>query len=159
MTWASTESLLPLRNSVRATYFPCSRIGMTRVSWIPTAPRSPVGASKLTPTGDLKNHTPQRGVDPFDYPFHDKSVTVTRCRRICFGRQKVNLSSVFAGQNVGIKESSDNIWRVSFMLYDLGYFGHESCRLECVDNPFQARALPIFPYKPLPMSPISMDRD
>jgi hypothetical protein len=30
------------------------------------------------------------------------------------------LSTVFAGQNVGIKEFSDKIWLVSFMHYDLG---------------------------------------
>ncbi len=88
---------------------------------------------------------PYRGLGELDYPFHDKTVTVTRCGRICFNRQKVNLSSVFAGQNVGIKEVSDNIWLVSFMHYDLGYFDHETCRLESVENPFQAKVLPMSP--------------
>jgi putative transposase len=32
-----------------------------------------------------------------DYPFHDRPVTVTTCGRICFNRQKINLSVVFAG--------------------------------------------------------------
>jgi len=71
-----------------------------------------------------------RGLGELDYPFHDKTVTVTHCGRICFNGQKVNLSSVFAGQNVGIKEVSDRIWLVSFIQYDLGYFDHETCRLE-----------------------------
>jgi len=48
------------------------------------------------------------------------SITVTHCGRICLGRRKINLSTVFfAGQNVGVKEVSDKIWLVSFMDYDL----------------------------------------
>jgi hypothetical protein len=46
---------------------------------------------------------------------------VTRCGRICLGKKKINLSTVFAGQAVGIKEVHDDIWLVSFMNYDLGY--------------------------------------
>jgi hypothetical protein len=70
-------------------------------------------------------------------------ITVTRCGRICFGRQKINLSKVFAGQNVGVKEISDKIWLVSFMEYDLGFFEHETCQLESAENPFGAKVLPI----------------
>jgi hypothetical protein len=40
--------------------------------------------------------------------------------RICFKGRKVNLSHVFAGQNVGVRQVSDRIWLVSFMDYDLG---------------------------------------
>ena len=75
--------------------------------------------------------------------FHDR--TVTHCGRICIGKQKVNLSQVFAGQNVGIKEVSDKIWLVTFMHYDLGFFDHETCRLETVDNPFEPKVLPMYP--------------
>ena len=32
------------------------------------------------------------------------TITVTHCGRICFDRRKINLSTVFAGQNVGIKQ-------------------------------------------------------
>ena len=52
-------------------------------------------------------------------------------------RHKINFSTVFAGQNVGVKQVSDQIWMVSFMNYDLGFFDNETCRLEPVDNPFQ----------------------
>jgi putative transposase len=86
-----------------------------------------------------------RGLGELEYPFHDKTVTVTRCGRICFGRQKINLSVVFAGQNVGVKEVADKIWLVSFMQYDLGFFDHETCRLECAENPFAAKLLPMSP--------------
>jgi putative transposase len=88
---------------------------------------------------------PYRGLDELDYPFHDRTITVTQCGRICFGRQKINLSTVFAGQNVGVKEVADQIWLVSFMHYDLGYFDHETCRLESADNPFDAKVLPMSP--------------
>jgi putative transposase len=37
-------------------------------------------------------------------------------------QEKINFSQVFAGQAVGIKEVHDDIWLVSFMDHDLGYF-------------------------------------
>jgi putative transposase len=43
-----------------------------------------------------------RGLEELTYPFHDATFTVTHCGRICFKGQKVNLSQVFAGQNVGV---------------------------------------------------------
>jgi putative transposase len=64
---------------------------------------------------------PYSGLPDIDYPFHDK-VVVTNCGRICLGNKKINFSTVFAGQAVGIKEVHDDIWLVSFMDYDLGYF-------------------------------------
>jgi putative transposase len=85
------------------------------------------------------------GLGELTYPFHDKTVTVTRCGRICMERKKINLSTVFAGQNVGVKQLSDRIWLVSFMHYDLGFFDDETCRLEPLENPFQARVLPMSP--------------
>jgi hypothetical protein len=84
---------------------------------------------------------PYRGLPEVDYPFHDRTVTVTTCGLICFNRQKINLSTVFAGQSVGIKQVSEQIWLVSFMDYDLGYFDHETCRLEPIENPFGPEVL------------------
>jgi putative transposase len=84
---------------------------------------------------------PYAGLPELDYPFHDKAVTVTTCGRICFNRQKINLSTVFAGQKVGIKQVSEQIWLVSFMDYDLGYFDDETCRLEPLENPFGPKVL------------------
>ena len=88
---------------------------------------------------------PYHGLDELHYPFHDRTITVTQCGRICFGRRKINLSTVFAGQNVGVKEVSDRIWLVSFMDYDLGFFDHETGRLGSVENPFAAKVLPMCP--------------
>ena len=51
-------------------------------------------------------------------------------------RKKINISSVFAGQRLGIKEVDDGIWIVSFMQYDLGYIDLEQKTLQPLDNPF-----------------------
>jgi putative transposase len=88
---------------------------------------------------------PYQGLMELAYPFHDRTVTVTRCGRICFAGRKINLSTVFAGQNVGVKQVSDQIWLVSFMDYDLGFFDDETCRLESAHNPFEPTVLPMSP--------------
>ena len=88
---------------------------------------------------------PYRGLSDLEYPFHDRTITVTCCGRICIGRRKINLSTVFAGQNVGIKEVSDKVWLVSFMQYDLGFFDHETGRVTSAENPFGAKVLPMCP--------------
>jgi len=84
-----------------------------------------------------------KGLPDIDYPFHDKTVTVTRCGRICIGKKKINLSTVFAGQKVGIKQVEPKLWLASFMQYDLGYFDEDSCRLEPIASPFKANVLPM----------------
>ena len=86
-----------------------------------------------------------RGLPELDYPLHDKTVTVTTCGRICYKQRKINLSTVFAGQSVGIKQTDDRIWLVSFMHYDLGYFDDETCRLEPLQCPFGPKVLPMSP--------------
>jgi transposase InsO family protein len=79
-----------------------------------------------------------------EYPFHDRTILVTQCGRICIGRRKINLSTVFAGQYVGIREIADRIWLVSFMDYDLGFFDQDENRVEPVgENPFALKVLPM----------------
>ena len=84
-----------------------------------------------------------RGLEELTYPFHDATIAVTHCGRICFKGRKVNLSHVFAGQNVGVTQVGDRIWLVSFMQYDLGYFDDETCRLEPIENPFGPKVSPM----------------
>jgi putative transposase len=91
------------------------------------------------------HRAPIRACRSFDYPFHDKAVTVTTCGRICLKRRKINLSQVFAGQTVGIRQVDDHLWLASFVDYDLGYFDDETCRLEPIANPFGAKVLPMSP--------------
>jgi hypothetical protein len=59
------------------------------------------------------------------------------------GTAKINLSTVFAGQAVGIKEVEEGIWLVSFMDYDLGYIDLEEKTLQPLDNPFGPKVLPM----------------
>ena len=86
---------------------------------------------------------PYTGLPDIDYPLHDKTIVITECGRICLGSKKINVSQVFAGQAVGIKEVQDDIWLVSFMDYDLGYFDLETRVLEPLENPFGPKVLPM----------------
>jgi transposase InsO family protein len=79
---------------------------------------------------------PYHGIPDPHYPFHDKTVVVTNCGRLCLYRKKINLSTSLAGQAVGIKEVDDGIWLVSFMNYDLGYIDLEEKTLQPLENPF-----------------------
>ena len=88
-----------------------------------------------------------RPPDEPKYPYHDRTIRVTRCGRLCIGKRKINLSTVFAGQIVGIREVADEIWLVSFMDYDLGFFDKEKGRVEPAPNPFAGD-------KVLTMSPV-----
>ena len=97
-------------------------------------------AAAYTPSQRLYSGLPE-----LDYPLHDKSAVVTTCGRICFNTRKINLSQVFSGQKVGIKQVEDRLWLVSFMDYDLGYFDDTECRLEPLQNPFGPKLLPMSP--------------
>lgn len=86
---------------------------------------------------------PYQGLPYVEYPFHDKEALVTTCGRICMHRKKINISTVLAGQKLGIKEVDDGIWLVSFLTYDLGYIDLEQKTLQTLDNPFGTRLLPM----------------
>ena len=83
------------------------------------------------------------GIPEPHYPFHDKTVIVTSCGRLCLFRKKINLSTSLAGQAVGIKEVDQGIWLVSFMDYDLGYIDLEEKTLQPLQNPFGPKVLPM----------------
>jgi transposase InsO family protein len=83
------------------------------------------------------------GLPELTYPFHDRDILVTACGRICLHRKKINISTVLAGQRLGIKEVDDGIWLVSFSHYDLGYFDLEQKTLQPLDNPFGPRLSPM----------------
>jgi hypothetical protein len=55
-------------------------------------------------------------------------------------RKRINVSTVLAGQPLGIKEVDDAIRLVSFMSYDLGFIDLEQ---QPLDNPFGTRLLPM----------------
>jgi hypothetical protein len=76
------------------------------------------------------------------YPFHDRDVVVIACGRLCLHRKRINISTVLAGQKLGIKEVDEGIWLASFIQYDLGYFDLEQKTLQSLDNPFGTRLSP-----------------
>jgi len=81
------------------------------------------------------------GLPDLAYPFHDKTVTITNCGRICLEGKKIHFSTVFAGQDVGLRQVEDDVWLVSFMEYDMGYFDLESHRVQALENPFGPKVL------------------
>jgi transposase InsO family protein len=94
---------------------------------------------------ELYTASPRRydGLPELQYPWHDRDILVTACGRICMHRKKINISTVLAGQKLGIKEVDDGIWLVSFMHYDLGYIDLEQRTLQTIDNPFGTRLSPM----------------
>jgi transposase InsO family protein len=91
----------------------------------------------------VASNRPYVGLPQLDYPLHDRDILVTCCGRICMHRKKINISTVLAGQRLGIKEVDDGIWLVSFMHYDLGYIDLEQKTLQTLDNPFGPRLSPM----------------
>ena len=83
------------------------------------------------------------GLPELSYPLHDRQAMITACGRVCMHRKKINISTVLAGQLVGLKEVEDGIWLVSFMHYDLGYIDLEQKTLQPIDNPFGTRLSPM----------------
>jgi hypothetical protein len=59
-----------------------------------------------------------------------------RCGRIGLGSRKINLSTALAEQLVGIREVDRQVWQVSFLEDDLGYFDRDQDRVEPGPNPF-----------------------
>jgi len=90
------------------------------------------------------SNKPYKGLPALDYPLHDRTINVTHCGRICIGKSKINLSQVFAGQALGLKQITDESWLVTFIDYDLGYFDIESNTFEPLPNPFGPKVLPMY---------------
>jgi transposase InsO family protein len=105
----------------------------------------PHEALQMRPPAELYSSSsrPYTGLPELHYPLHDRQYLVTACGRICMHRKKINLSTVLAGQKVGLKEVDEGIWLVSFMHYDLGYIDLEQRTLQPLDNPFGTRLSPM----------------
>ena len=99
------------------------------------------------------SNRPYDGLPDIAYPFHDRDVLVTACGRICMHRKKINISTVLAGQRVGIKEVDDGIWIVSFMRYDLGYIDLEQRTLQPSTTRSARGCYPCLRYVLSPMCP------
>ena len=91
----------------------------------------------------IPSSKPFFGLPELAYPLHDREAIVTSCGRICMHRKKINVSTVLAGQELGIKEVDKGIWLITFMHYDLGYIDLEQKTLQPIDNPFGTRLSPM----------------
>jgi len=148
--WAITDLLWNRANSefARETKFLIRRRnrrsrGMGEItSQVPAhEPANPTPTSGLPRLG--KRARGNDGLPELTYPFHDREVLVTACGRLCLHRKRINISTVLAGQRLGIKEVDEGIWLASFMHYDLGYFDLEQKTLQPLDNPFGTRLSPM----------------
>ena len=83
------------------------------------------------------------GLPELTYPFHDRDVVVTAYGRLCLHRKRINISTVLAGQKLGIKEVDEGIWLASFMHDNLGYFDLEQKTSQPLDNPCGTRSSPM----------------
>jgi hypothetical protein len=92
---------------------------------------------------DIPSARSYDGLPELSYPRHDRQYMVTACGRVCMLRKKINISTVLAGQFVGLKEVDDGIWLVSFMHDNLGYIDLEQKALQPIDNPFGTRLSPM----------------
>jgi len=71
------------------------------------------------------------------------------------GQRKINFSVVIAGQLVGIREVADQVWQVSLLEYDPGYFDQEQDRVSPNEGnqPFGPGSVD-FKFFPIPLSQV-----
>jgi hypothetical protein len=86
---------------------------------------------------------PFAGLPELAYPFHDRDIVPSQSGAIALHGRTIFISSVFGGQRLGLREVDTDIWLVSFMHYDLGYFDLEDCTLQTIDTPFGSRLSPM----------------
>ena len=84
----------------------------------------------------VRSTRPYRAPDPLTYPFHDFTVKVQDSGCVSFHGIKIYVSCALVGQTLGVSELEDDIWKVSFLEHDLGFFGLESRKFEQGGNPF-----------------------
>lgn len=67
----------------------------------------------------------------------------TRRSPFWMNRKKINLSTVLAGQKVGVTKVDDGSWLVSFKKYHPGYIDLVQRTLQTIDTPFGTSVLPM----------------
>ncbi len=81
-----------------------------------------------------------KGLPDLHYPLHDDERVVNkRGYLILSGKQKIFISAILASQPVGLTELDDEVWKVTFMDYDLGYFDYESYQFTPLEYPPKKR--------------------
>ena len=108
-----------------------------RCTWLRQASRG------LRPPSRCASPRRYDGLPDLKHPFQDRDIVVTACGRICMHKKKINVSTVLAGQKLGIKQVDDGIWLVALMHYGLGNIDLEQRTLQTIDNPFGTRLSPM----------------
>lgn len=84
----------------------------------------------------VQSTRPYRAPAPLTYPFHDFTVKVQDSGCVNFRGKKIYVACALVGQTLGVSELEDDIWKVSFLEHDLGFFDLESRKFEQGGNPF-----------------------
>ena len=76
-------------------------------------------------------------IPELSYPMHDQKLLVTQCGTIRLkNSQRVFISETLGGQYLGLNQVADEIWQLSFMDYELGFFDTETYKFAPAINPF-----------------------
>jgi transposase InsO family protein len=76
-------------------------------------------------------------LEPLEYPSNYQTYKVTRCGRITLSPHKrLYVGTPFAGENIGIVEKEDGVWKATFINHDLGFFEWDNPELQVSVNPF-----------------------
>lgn len=64
-----------------------------------------------------------RFIEPLEYPDHEVTLKVDTTGRVWFPKhvERIFISSVLAGENIGLEAEGDDLWRVTFKNLELGF--------------------------------------
>jgi integrase-like protein len=92
------------RRAARHLFLPAKRTGRTAINLGHTCTEADQGQGlsvlgmKVPADVYTRSTRVYRGVEDLTYPFHDRTIMVTTCGRLCFDSRKINFSQVFTGQ-------------------------------------------------------------
>jgi transposase InsO family protein len=76
-------------------------------------------------------------LEPLCYPDHDETRRVSRDGSLRLAKRKrIYIGQPFIGENVGLKQVDDEVWKLTFMNYDLGFYDGKHPVIEIATNPF-----------------------
>ena len=102
----------------------------------------PHEALKMKPPAQVYKPSERKykGLPDLHYPLHDKEQVVNaKGYLILPGKRQLFISAVLSGQPVGLTELDDEVWKVTFMDYELGYFDYESYQFTPLESPPKKR--------------------
>jgi hypothetical protein len=78
----------------------------------------------------------QSYLEPLEYPSADKTKKVSSSGKVHFRgkREYFFVSEVLAGENLGITEEEDDLWRVNFMQLDIGFLDAKNMKFSPIQE-------------------------